>query len=151
MSQMGADDGKEMRSHMPLSRRLWPCMASLALDFSKPFIRKHEHPVRADFICFQAILIALRALKRVSGIEDAQVINHLKALGLDPGSAVQFWRAASQIPTPRSLICDICGSIVAGFPRLHHMGDLIILVFSYITDTVGLERDEQKWIPVFRT
>jgi len=84
----------------------------------------------ADFICFQAILIALKALKRVSGIEDAQVINHLKALGLDPGSAVQFWRAASQIPTPRSLICDICGSIVAGFPRLHHMGDLIILVLS---------------------
>ena len=45
---------------------------------------------RADFICFQAILIALKALKRLSGIEDAQGINHLKALGLDQALLFNF-------------------------------------------------------------
>jgi len=47
-------------------------------------------PYRADFICFQAILIALKALKRVSGIKDAQVINHLKASGLDQALPFNF-------------------------------------------------------------
>lgn len=58
-----------------------------------PFKREEKLPVyyrgemlasfyQVDFMCFDSVLVELKALKNISGIEEAQVINYLKASGL---------------------------------------------------------------------
>ena len=66
-----------------------------------PFQKEVELPVhykdkvlqvsyRADFVCFEEIIVELKALRQLSGQEEAQLINYLKATGLKKGLLLNF-------------------------------------------------------------
>ncbi|MCZ7583844.1 MAG: GxxExxY protein [Deltaproteobacteria bacterium] len=45
---------------------------------------------RVDFICYDSVLVEIKALKKLSGIEEAQLINYLKAGNHDVGLLINF-------------------------------------------------------------
>jgi len=77
---------------------------ALAIEFSKreiQFRREVKLPVfykgipldsvyKVDFICFQEVVVELKALARFSGTEEAQIINYLKATGHEIGLLLNF-------------------------------------------------------------
>jgi len=44
----------------------------------------------ADFICFDSVVVELKAIAQMSGTEEAQVINYLKATGYEVGLLLNF-------------------------------------------------------------
>jgi len=77
---------------------------TLSIEFSKrqiPFRREVTLPIfykdvrlntpyRVDFICFEEVAVELKALARLGGTEEAQVINYLKASGHETGLLLNF-------------------------------------------------------------
>jgi GxxExxY protein len=66
-----------------------------------PFAREVPLPIRyketvlqcvykADFICYESVIVELKALSQLSTIEYAQVINYLKATGMQWGLLINF-------------------------------------------------------------
>lgn len=47
-------------------------------------------PYRPDFICFDNVVVELKALARIGGIEESQVINYLKVTGHEIGLLLNF-------------------------------------------------------------
>jgi GxxExxY protein len=57
------------------------------LYYKKIRLEKFYHP---DFLCFEGIIVELKALNRLTGCEEAQVINYLKATGKHVGLLMNF-------------------------------------------------------------
>jgi GxxExxY protein len=80
------------------------CQEALAIEFGRrniPFRREVRLPIHykgqllgttycADFICFDSIVVELKALSRMSGTEESQVINYLKATSFQLGLLLNF-------------------------------------------------------------
>jgi len=45
---------------------------------------------RADFICFERVILELKAISKLSAIEEAQILNYLKATGFEVGLLLNF-------------------------------------------------------------
>jgi GxxExxY protein len=51
---------------------------------------KLDTPYRPDFICFDNVVVELKALARIGGIEESQVINYLKVTEHETGLLLNF-------------------------------------------------------------
>ncbi|HBI42326.1 MAG TPA: GxxExxY protein, partial [Planctomycetales bacterium] len=81
---------------------------ALALEFAAqaiPFSPQVELPVyykgqkltctyRADLVCYDSLIVELKALKALTGVEEAQLLNYLKATRLERGLLLNFGRAS---------------------------------------------------------
>lgn len=115
ISQMAADStdaqtyaiiGAAMEVHRELGSGFLEAVYqhALAMEFSVraiQFAREVELPVyyegellacsyRADFVCYDDVIVELKALKAITGVEQAQVLNYLKATGLGRGLLMNF-------------------------------------------------------------
>ena len=77
---------------------------ALAMEFASraiPFRRESPLPIwykgrvlgtayRADFVCFETVIVEIKAQRSLGGIEDSQVIHYLKASGLPTGLLLNF-------------------------------------------------------------
>lgn len=45
---------------------------------------------RADFVCFERVIVELKALAAIGPVEQAQTLNYLKATGLDRALLINF-------------------------------------------------------------
>lgn len=77
---------------------------ALQLEFenrSIPYEREKRLPVYyrgeilnaqylSDFVCFGSVIVELKALQRIAGTEEAQIINYLKAARLTRGLLINF-------------------------------------------------------------
>src|SRR5687768_9622467 len=60
---------------------------SLHIKFKERVLKK---TFCADLICFEAVLVELKAIDQITVREEAQVLNYLKATGLRVGLIINF-------------------------------------------------------------
>lgn len=68
---------------------------------SIPYSREHAVPVfykgkqlsgafRADFVCYESVIVELKAIKELTDVEYAQVLHYLKATGIERALLINF-------------------------------------------------------------
>jgi GxxExxY protein len=98
--------GAAMKVHRELGcgflEQVYQCALAVELESQGvPFKREVELPVyysgqkldcyyRIDFICYEDVLVELKALKQLGGIEESQVINYLKVSSMNRALLINF-------------------------------------------------------------
>ena len=98
--------GAAMEVHKQLGRGFLEAVyqEALAMELASrdvPFAREVELPIlykglklhtgyRADFVCYDTIILELKALRSTGVVEDAQLINYLKATKMHIGLLLNF-------------------------------------------------------------
>jgi GxxExxY protein len=94
---------------------------ALAIEMAKraiPFEREAVVPIeykgdrlqccyRADFICFEEIVVESKAISQLTGVDEAQVINELKATRLHRGLWLNFGTPSLEY---KRLVFNLCES-----------------------------------------
>lgn len=62
-----------------------------------------ESSFRADFICFNTTIVEAKALRSLSGVEEAQLINYLKAAKMHKGLLINFGAKSLQF---KRFVCN---------------------------------------------
>ena len=73
---------------IPFEREL-----SLPIKYKNVLLPTHY---RADFVCFFEIIVEFKALSRLSSVEEAQILNYLKATGMKRGLLINFGASSLQ-------------------------------------------------------
>ena len=98
--------GAAMEVHRELGRGFLELVyqTALALEFQErgiPFKAEVSLPIRyksrlltcayrADFVCFESVIVETKAIVTLTGTDEAQLINELKATGLQRGLLLNF-------------------------------------------------------------
>ena len=61
--------------------------AQLDIYYKKQLLKKHY---QADFICYDKIIVELKALSALTSEHESQLLNYLKATGLRVGLLINF-------------------------------------------------------------
>lgn len=59
----------------------------IEIMYKETLLEKQYQP---DFICFDEVIVEIKAIEKLTGLEEAQVINYLKATGLKVGLLINF-------------------------------------------------------------
>ena len=102
--------GAAMEVHRELGRGFLELVyqTALAIEFQErriPFQAEVALPVRykskvltcayrADFVCFEAMIVETKAISALTGADEAQLLNELKATGLQRGLLLNFGTAS---------------------------------------------------------
>ena len=76
-----------------LALELADCRISFRREVELPLVYKGSRlatSYRADFVCFESVIVELKALSALTGVEEAQILNYLKATGLEVGLLLNF-------------------------------------------------------------
>ena len=77
----------------PLRKIPFEKEVSLPIRYKDILLTSHY---RADFICFSEIIVEFKALSHLSSVEEAQLLNYLKATGLKRGLLINFGASSLQ-------------------------------------------------------